>query len=136
MKPLIVYNSKYLRFVNRWAAGQTLYPVLLFKWTREEVARSHIFRHELQHFYQGQKYGWFKFFFYYLRSFFRHGYKEHPMEKGAENHEREPLTEEEKAWRDGPESKVAKFVDLFMAMWIPAMLAFSAYSFYRWTQGG
>lgn len=133
-KPLIVYGSRYLRIINRWPAAQSLGPVILFKWTREQVARSPVFRHELQHFYQYQRLGLFKFFLYYLRGLFVHGYKRHPMESGADKAEVVELTAQERAWRDGPESKLARAVDLFLTAIIPALLLVCGYAFYRWTQ--
>ena len=57
MKPLVVYESKWLKYINRWPSAITLYPFILFKWTREEVAdpRTHIFKHEMWHWYRARK---------------------------------------------------------------------------------
>ena len=134
MKPLVVYNSKWLKFVIRWAAGMTLYPFIFFKWTKEEVARSHVARHELEHWYDARDEGPLKFYLKYLFNSFRHGYKRNPAEIDANAQERLPLTETELEWMF-TESKVAKVVDLAMVGAFTALVATFAYSFYMWTQG-
>jgi len=134
MKPLVCYNSKWLNWINKWPSAITLYPVILFKWERQYVW-PRLFRHELQHFYQGEKYGFLKFYFYFLRSAFIHGWKDnHPMEKGAENNEQIELTPQEQEWYKGPESKIAKTVDwAFVVVFLAAAATFlySVVMFFR-----
>ena len=133
MRPLIVYNSKWLKFVIRWAAGMTLYPFILFKWTKEEVARSHVARHELEHWYDAKAEGALKYYLTYLFNSFRHGYKRNPAEIDANAQERIPLTEQEKAWM-ATESKAAKALDVGLVGAFLALVVTFVYSFFMWTQ--
>lgn len=101
-KPIFIYESRWLRWMpwNSWVHGQVLYPLVLFRFPREEVS-DRLFRHELQHFYQGQKLGFFGYYAKYIWLWIRNGYKNHPMELEAEEVENNPLTPTERMWKDG-----------------------------------
>ena len=100
-KPIIIYESRWLRWMpwNSWVHGQVLYPLMLFRKTQEEVS-DRLFRHELQHFYQGQHLGFFKYYAKYIWLWFRNGYKNHPMELEAEEYENSELTPIERKWKE------------------------------------
>lgn len=101
-KPIFIYESRWLRWMpwNSWVHGQVLYPLVLFRFPKEEVS-DRLFRHELQHFYQGQKLGFFGYYTKYIWLWIRNGYKNHPMELEAEEVENDPLTPTERMWKDG-----------------------------------
>jgi hypothetical protein len=82
----------------------TLYPFVLFAGTKKEIS-AELFRHELEHIYQVQRMGWWKFYFSYLRFYFefRMNGKNHqlaywniPYEIEARNKETAPLSKAEK----------------------------------------
>lgn len=100
-KPIFIYESRWLRWnpFTRWVWGQVLYPLVLFRFPKEEVD-DRLFRHELEHFYQGQRLGFFRYYLKYLWLYFRHGYKNHPMEIEAREVHYNPLTEQERKWKD------------------------------------
>lgn len=141
MKPLVVYESKWLKYINRWPSAITLYPFILFKWTREEVAdpRTHIFKHEMWHWYRARKDGFFGLVFLikYLIEIAKHGYKGNKYEIAARVNSIRPLTEEEIAWRDAPESKVAKAFDWFLTLGFVGIVVLFIYSvlMYFYTNG-
>ena len=100
--PIIFYNSRWLRWnpLTKWVHGQVLYPLMLFRFPKEEVS-DRLFRHELQHFYQGQKLGFLMYYLKYVWLNIRHGYRNHPMELEAEEYENTPLTPIERKWKEG-----------------------------------
>lgn len=100
-KPVIVYYSRWLRWnpLTAWVHGQCLYPFVLFRFKKAEVS-DRLFRHEIEHFYQGQRLGFFGYYCKYLWLNIRHGYKKHPMELECEAVENTPLTEQERKWKD------------------------------------
>ena len=67
------------------------YPYVLFKQPKNDVS-SELFRHELQHVYQIQKHGWFKFFAKYLWYTIRYGCKKNPFEVEARKKSTKKLT--------------------------------------------
>lgn len=100
-EPVIIYYSRWLRWnpLIRWVHGQCLYPFVLFRFKKEEVS-DRLFRHEIEHFYQGQQLGFFGYYFKYIWLSIRHGYKNHPMELECEAIENAPLTHQERMWKD------------------------------------
>lgn len=100
-KPIIIYESRWLRWMpwNSWVHGQVLYPLVLFRFKKADVSDS-LFRHELQHFYQGQRLGFFGYYAKYIWLWIRNGYKNHPMELEAEEYENTPLTPIERKWKE------------------------------------
>ena len=103
-KPIIIYESRWLRWMpwNSWVWGQVYYPLVMFRFPKEEVTDV-LFRHELQHFYQGQHLGFFKYYYVYIKYWVKEGFKytkNHPMEAEAEEHENDPLTPLERKWKD------------------------------------
>jgi hypothetical protein len=98
MKIRIVYHFLPLR--KTWIGGITIYPFIFFKRTREEVT-DRLFRHELEHIYQVEEEGWFKFYLSYLWESIRHGYKGNKYEIAADLMETIPLTDEERKLKDG-----------------------------------
>lgn len=100
-KPTIIYESRWLRWMpwNSWVYGQVLYPLILFRKSKLGVD-DRLFRHELQHFYQGQRLGFFKYYAKYIWLWFRKGYKNHPMEIEAREYEDTPLTPIERKWKE------------------------------------
>lgn len=79
---------------TKWSAGVVLYPWMLFKGEPSQVP-DYLFRHELQHVYQIQRDGFFKFYFKYLWYLLRHGYLDNPYEVEAFAVQHDPLTDEE-----------------------------------------
>ena len=103
-KPIIIYRSRYLRWMpwNSWVHGMVLYPLVLFRFEQYKV-EDRLFRHELQHFYQGQTLGFFGYYWKYVKYLHKSGWKytkSHPMEAEAETHENDPLTPLERKWKD------------------------------------
>jgi len=98
MKLKIKYN------VGKWImwgyAGRVLYPFVLFRDSTEEVS-DRLFRHELEHVYQIQADGWWKFHLKYLYELVRYGYKNISYEVGAEWKEETMLTVSERILKDG-----------------------------------
>jgi hypothetical protein len=94
MKIRPVYNFLPLR--RSWIGGITIYPLIFFKRTREEVSDT-LFRHELQHIYQVQKLGWIRFYVSYLWQNIRVGYKKNKYELEANAVENQPLTAHEQS---------------------------------------
>lgn len=82
-----------------WAAGMVLWPWVWFKRTPDQVS-DRLYRHELQHCYQVKRMGRFKFYTTYLWLLARHGYKNHPYEVEARERHYDPLTDQEKQWRE------------------------------------
>lgn len=130
MKPLIVYESKWLKYVIRNKAATTFYPFILFKWKREEVASplTQIFKHEMWHWRRAQKDGPILFLLRYMIEQVKHGYKRNKYEEAARANSVIPLTEEELAWRDGPESQSARIFDLAMTFGFVGVLALFVFS--------
>lgn len=97
MKIRVVYSFLPLR--KSWVHGIVIYPFIFFKRRREEVA-DRLFRHELQHVYQVQEHGWFKFYLSYLWNSLWHGYKGNKYELEANAVENQPLTAYERSLKD------------------------------------
>ena len=100
MKIRVVYHSFIFRLplLNNYA-GMVLYPFMLFKRSKEEVPDT-LFRHELEHVYQVQREGWFKFYIKYLYLNVRKGYRNNPYEIEARDASVEPLTSEERKLKE------------------------------------
>ena len=82
-----------------WAHGMVFWPWVWFRYDRP----SHrLFRHELEHVYQVQKYGRLGFLLRYVWKWITCGfsYKRHPMEQEARAVENQPLTPTERGWYD------------------------------------
>ena len=79
-------------------AGKVLYPFVLFKAEKVDVTDA-IFKHEMHHVHDMRRMGVLKWYVTYLWLAIRRGYRNHPYEKEAYEHQNEPLTEEEKALR-------------------------------------
>lgn len=93
MKFRIVYNAWWMF----WARGMVLWPWVWFKPSKEEVSNI-LYRHEFEHCYQVKRMGRLKFYASYLWLQMKHGYKNHPYEKEANDREHDPLTDTEKQW--------------------------------------
>jgi len=91
-KGLPTYNSP---FVFKGYDAWVLYPFMFFRDKREDVS-DRLFRHELEHVYQVQREGWFKFYLKYLLYAIRYKYKNIPYEVEARLAEALPLTEKER----------------------------------------
>jgi len=98
MKVKVVYSFLPFRLWG-WIGGMTIYPFILFKKSKEEVDDT-IFRHEMQHIYQVEQIGWFKFYLTYLWENLRHGYRNNKYEMDARGVENTPLTAEERRLKD------------------------------------
>jgi hypothetical protein len=81
-------------------AGMVIYPFMLFKRDQKDID-DRLFRHELEHIYQVQKYGWIKFYVTYIWYNIRYGYRENPYEVVAREAADAPLTEDERWLKDG-----------------------------------
>jgi hypothetical protein len=97
MKIKPVYKFLPLRW--SWIGGITIYPFIFFKRTREEVTDT-LFRHEMQHIYQVERLGWFRFYLTYLWQNIRVGYKKNKYELEANAVENQPLTAYERAVKE------------------------------------
>lgn len=97
MKIKPVYRFLPIRW--SWIGGITIYPFILFKRSREEITDK-LFRHELEHIYQVERLGWFKFYASYLWQNIRVGYKKNKYEIEANLVENNPLTDEERRLKD------------------------------------
>lgn len=95
--PKIKYNVSKL-IMWGWQ-GKVFYPYVLFAQSKEDVT-DELFRHELEHVYQVQRMGWWKFYISYLWLAIRHGYDLHPYEVEAVSHQTEPLTTVERYWKE------------------------------------
>ena len=95
MKVSIVYKSRWMF----WAAGMVLWPWVWFNPAKMHVS-NRLYRHELEHCYQVKRLGRFKFYTTYLWYQLRYGYKKNPFEVEANERENDPLTEQEKQWRE------------------------------------
>jgi hypothetical protein len=109
MKFRIVNNAWWMF----WARGMVLWP---WMWLRpikvdprydEEIfaewyqlRADRLYRHELEHCYQVKRMGRLRFYSTYLWHWVTKGYKKHPYEIEAEEHEEEQLTEQELRWRE------------------------------------
>lgn len=89
----IKYNVRWMF----WARGMVLGWWVLFKPTKDEVS-GRLYRHELQHCYQIERLGRFKFYAKYLAKWFRYGYRNHPFEVEARQFQDQPLTPLEHSW--------------------------------------
>lgn len=98
MKIKPVYNFLPLR--KSWIGGITIYPFIFFKRKKEEIT-DRLFRHELEHIYQVERLGWFRFYLTYIWESIRHGYKKNKYELEAEAVEETPLTDAERKLKNG-----------------------------------
>ena len=95
---IIRYNvSKLIMWSYR---GKVLYPYVLFKDAKDDV-EDWLFRHELEHIYQVQRDGWFKFHAKYLYWLARYGYKNNPYEIEARKVQSRKLTIKERKLKNG-----------------------------------
>ena len=97
MRPRVKYRS---RLVPPGFAAWVIAPYMLFRQPKLEVD-DRLFRHEMQHIYQVEKEGWFKFYVKYLYYSIRYGYTRNPYEVEARAHENDKLTTVERYWKDG-----------------------------------
>lgn len=98
MKIRIVYNTH--KFIIGKYLGKVIYPFMFFRDSKEQIT-DRLFRHELQHVYQIRKKGVLCFYISYLWYNIRYGYKNNPYELEAERFEEEPLSNIERALKDG-----------------------------------
>ena len=96
LKLRVCYSSSLVR--GNWSAW-VCYPFMFFSDAKEEVSDV-LFRHEMQHVYQVQRMGWFKFYLTYLWLLRKHDHSTHPYENEAREHENEPLTTVELFFKD------------------------------------
>lgn len=97
MKLRVKYQS---RLVPRGYYGWVIYPYMIFRAHQIDVSDK-LFRHEMEHIYQVQREGWWKFYAKYLYYSLRYGYVNNPYEVEARMMENEPLTTIERFWKDG-----------------------------------
>jgi hypothetical protein len=97
MKIRPIYNVWFLR--KSWINGITIYPFIFFKQKQEEIS-DRLFRHEMEHIYQVQREGWFKFYIKYLYYQWRVGYKQIPYEIEARAVQFDSLTSGEQQLKD------------------------------------
>lgn len=90
----IRYNSWVFKILPKWINGIVLYPYIHFQRSKDEVSEK-LFRHELEHIYQIQRDGFFKFYITYIYYNITKGYKNNPYEIEAKQKALLPLTEEE-----------------------------------------
>lgn len=91
----IKYNSWVFRFLPKWVNGIVLYPYIHFKKSKSEITEQ-LFRHELEHIYQIERIGFFKFYITYLYYNFKVGYRNNPYEIEARNAANIELTKYER----------------------------------------
>ncbi len=103
MRLRIRYGLARGNWFQRWLiggwGGKVYYPFMLFAKAKENVSDK-LFRHELQHVYQVWRMGWFGFYARYLWLLMRGGYRNHPFEVEAEEHQYDAYTEEERKLKD------------------------------------
>ena len=98
MKIRVVYRFLPFRYWN-WIGGMVIYPFMLFKRSKEEIT-DRLFRHELEHVYQVERLGWFKFYLTYIWHNVKAGYRNNPYEIEADARANDPLTDEERKLKD------------------------------------
>lgn len=81
-------------FVPPKQLAWVLYPFIFFKEKKDDVSGV-LYRHELEHIYQVQREGWFKFYLTYIWYSIRHGYQDNPYEIHARAAQNNQLTQEE-----------------------------------------
>lgn len=91
MKFKVVKNQKWLF----WAGGMVIYPFIIVK---ARTLPRWLFRHELEHCYQIERMGVWKFYSRYIFKYLLNGYWHHPYEKEARKVERNELTSREEEW--------------------------------------
>lgn len=96
MKIRVCYST---RLIRQPYAAWVLFPFMLFRGSKEEVD-DRLFRHEMQHVYQVQRIGWWKFYASYLWLLYKHGYASHPYEVEARERETDKLTTVERYFKD------------------------------------
>lgn len=96
MRLRIKYNSPLIR---KGYGAWVLFPFMFFRQHKVDVS-DRLFRHEMQHVYQVQRMGWWRFYLTYLWLLCKHGYAEHPYEVEAHEHEDEKLTTVERYFKD------------------------------------
>lgn len=84
-------------FVPPRAHAWVLWKWVFFRHTKDKVS-VRLYRHELQHCYQIERLGRFKFYAKYLWQWIRNGYWNHPFEKEARDFQDQPLTPKEHNW--------------------------------------
>lgn len=90
-------NNPITNWGGRWH-GIVLYPNILFRDTKDEVSQR-LYRHELEHIYQIQRIGRFRYYLKYWMYWFKHGYRNNPYEVAARAVQYNDLTaEEQKLW--------------------------------------
>lgn len=102
MKYRFVYKMKFLNWMGINAI--TLFPFVFFADSKSKVSEQ-LFRHELEHLYQVEREGCFRFYFSYLRFYYHSRFKgmDHrtaylaiPYEKEARESEMQSLTLDER----------------------------------------
>lgn len=93
------YLNNWLTNRNRRWLGITLYPYILFR-DEKELVSDRLFKHELCHIYQVQRIGWIKYYVTWLYYNIRYGYSGNPFEEEARLYDNDPLTEQERKWKE------------------------------------
>ncbi len=96
MKLCVIYSSS---MVREGYGAWVLYPFMFFRDAQEDVS-DRLFRHEMEHVYQVQRIGWWRFYITYLWLLWKHGYADHPYELEAIAAENEKLTTVERYFKD------------------------------------
>jgi hypothetical protein len=96
MKPRIRYSHW---FVPLGYKAWVIAPYIFFK-TNKETTTDRLFRHELEHIYQVDREGWFKFYIKYIWYSIRYGYLKNPYEVEARTAQERPLSPVERHWKD------------------------------------
>lgn len=97
MKLHFRYSVSKLLMGKWW--GKCWYPFVLFSKSREDVP-DWLFRHEMEHVYQVRRMGWWKFYTQYIYLAMQLGYKKHPFEIEATERQNDPLTKNERSYRE------------------------------------
>lgn len=101
MKFKVVKNQKWLF----WASGMVIYPFVIIN---GRVLSKRLFRHELEHCYQIQRMGVWKFYLSYIVKYLTNGYWHHPYEREARQVEYDKLTAREEQWYQTGEIDLSK----------------------------
>lgn len=110
MKFRIIYRKRIFPWDGR-LRGIVLWPFVFmrpyefftgsnieYKQKLEKEYNERLYRHELEHCYQIKRQGIFSFYFNYVLTSMKTGYKKHPMELEAWDRENDPLTPLERKW--------------------------------------
>lgn len=70
MKVRIIENSWFAKKIVK--KHITIYPFIFLMCSKQEAIEWHVLHHEWIHICQVRKLGWFRFYFDYIRQYFRH----------------------------------------------------------------